>query len=78
MIPVVHSHHLKPDIGLVRVWWDSAQEGQVDALQGTTKAKHRLLQLILAEVCLIDQSVPQVLGKDQKSSNTGISGDPEI
>lgn len=43
VIPVEDSHHLKPDVGLVRVWWDRAQKGQVDALQGRTRAKHRLV-----------------------------------
>lgn len=46
VIPVEDSHHLKPDVGLVRVWWDRAQKGQVDALQGRTRAKHRLVWVI--------------------------------
>lgn len=43
VIPVEDSHHLKPDVGLVRVWWHRAQKGQVDALQGRTRTKHRLV-----------------------------------
>lgn len=42
VVPVEDSHHLKPDVGLVRVRWDRAQKGQVDALQGRTRAQHRL------------------------------------
>lgn len=50
VIPVEDSHHLKPDVGLVRVGWDRAQKGQVDALQGRTRAQHRLVGL-WAQVC---------------------------
>lgn len=32
MVPVVDSHHLKPDAGLVGVGWHRAKEAQVDAL----------------------------------------------
>lgn len=39
VVPVEDSHHLKPDVGLVRVWWDRAQKGEVDALQGRTRAQ---------------------------------------
>lgn len=44
VIPVEDSHHLKPDVGLVRVWWDRAQKGQVDALQGRTRTRRRLVE----------------------------------
>lgn len=42
VVPVEDSHHLKPDVGLVRVRWHRSQKGQVDALQGRTRAQHGL------------------------------------
>lgn len=65
VIPVEDSHHLKPDIGLVRVWWDRAQKGQVDALQGRTRAQHRLVGLS-ARVRLRDRTGLQGQDWDHK------------
>lgn len=64
VIPVEDSHHLKPDVGLVRVWWDRPQKGQVDALQGRTRAKHRLVGSL---VRLRDQAGLQGQGWDHKA-----------
>lgn len=33
VVPTELSHEVKPDVGLVRVWWYGPQKGQVDALQ---------------------------------------------
>ena len=66
VIPVEDSHHLKPDVGLVRVRWDCAQEGQVDALQGRTRAQHRLVGLS-AGVRLGDRAGLQGRGWDREA-----------
>lgn len=66
VIPVEDSHHLKPDVGLVRVWWDRAQKGQVDTLQGRTRAQHRLVGLS-ARVRLRDRAGLQGQAWDRKA-----------
>lgn len=41
VVPTELSHEVKPDVGLVRVWWYGPQKGQVDALQEITVSEDK-------------------------------------